>query len=157
MGEALTSLLDEKGVPGVVQQTLIRPPCSRLGPATKRERRDVMADSPISAAYDKAVDRDSAHEMLVRRAEDIARRQEEEEERAAREEEREERRKEREKEQDRRDRERSRSRTSRSRRSTRSSGRQSIGEALTKSLVRSVSTHIGRELVRGILGSFSRR
>ena len=157
VGEALTSLLDEKGVPGVVQQTLIRPPCSRLGPATRRERRDVIGESPVSASYDKAIDRDSAHEILLRRADEIARKREEEEERAEREKEREKRRKEREKEEDRRDRERSRTRSTRSRRTSRSSGRQSIGEALTKSLVRSVSTQLGREIIRGLLGSFKRR
>ena len=47
VGEALVSVLDEKGRPQVVGQTLIRPPSSRLGPATEKEREKVMAGSPV--------------------------------------------------------------------------------------------------------------
>ena len=89
VGEALVSTLERKGVPGVVERTLIRPPSSRLGPLTDEERAEVMKLSPVAAQYDEAIDRDSAHEMLERRAseeaEAEARRLKEEEERAARE------------------------------------------------------------------------
>jgi len=64
VGEALVSLLDEKGVPGIVGRTLIRPPASRLGPATKPERIAVLSTSPVGGVYDKMVDRESAYEML---------------------------------------------------------------------------------------------
>jgi len=64
VGEALVSLLDEKGVPGIVGRTLIRPPASRLGPATKPERKAVLSASPVGGVYDKMVDRESAYEML---------------------------------------------------------------------------------------------
>ena len=64
VGEALVSMLDEKGVPGIVGRTLIRPPASRLGPATKAERKAVIASSPIGGVYDEMIDRESAYEEL---------------------------------------------------------------------------------------------
>ena len=64
VGEALVSLLDAKGVPGIVGRTLIRPPASRLGPATKAERKAVIAESPVGGVYDDMVDRESAYEEL---------------------------------------------------------------------------------------------
>ncbi|WP_396594903.1 helicase HerA-like domain-containing protein [Brevundimonas sp. R86498] len=66
-GEALVSTLDEKGAPRVVARTLIRPPDSRLGPATAAERAAVMAASPVRGMYDTAIDRESAEEVLARR------------------------------------------------------------------------------------------
>ena len=64
VGEALVSLLDERGAPGTVGRTLIRPPSSRLGPATKAERKAVMADSFVGDKYDEDIDRESAYEKL---------------------------------------------------------------------------------------------
>lgn len=64
VGEALVSTLDAKGAPGVVQWTVIRPPASRLGPATDKERQAVQAKSPVAGKYDKAIDRESAYEVL---------------------------------------------------------------------------------------------
>jgi uncharacterized protein len=72
-GEAVTSFLDAKGIPEIVQRTLIRPPASRLGPIDPQDRRDMMAASPMAGKYDTAIDRDSAHEMLSRRAAEAAR------------------------------------------------------------------------------------
>lgn len=69
VGEALVSLLDEDGVPGIVGRTLIRPPASRLGPATRAERKAIIADSPVGEVYDKSVDRESAYEVLAEKAE----------------------------------------------------------------------------------------
>ena len=82
VGEALVSVLDAKSRPQVVGQTLIRPPASRLGPATDRERADIMRESPTGAQYDKMVDRRSAHEMLLEKRKAIL----EEQERLAKEE-----------------------------------------------------------------------
>ena len=65
VGEALVSTLDEKGAPGVVQRTLIRPPSSRLGPATEAERKAEMQNSPVLGLYDEAIDRESAYEILL--------------------------------------------------------------------------------------------
>ncbi|MEF2550500.1 helicase HerA-like C-terminal domain-containing protein [Aurantimonas sp. A2-1-M11] len=70
VGEALVSTLDRKGVPSIVERTLIRPPAGRLGPVTDAERRETMARSPLAGQYDHTVDRESAYEMLFGRAED---------------------------------------------------------------------------------------
>ena len=72
VGEALVSTLGGKGIPGMVERTLIRPPASRLGPATRAERQAVMDESPFSGRYDQLVDRHSAYEMLKERADKAA-------------------------------------------------------------------------------------
>jgi DNA helicase HerA-like ATPase len=77
-GEAVTSLLDGNGVPGLSERTLVRPPSSRVGPLTPEERRQVMAASPVAGRYDTAVDRESAYEVLSARAAEAARPAEEE-------------------------------------------------------------------------------
>jgi uncharacterized protein len=69
VGEALVSTLQEKGVPSPVQRTLICPPRCRMGPITPEERAQVRGDSPVGAKYDSAVNRESAYEILARRAE----------------------------------------------------------------------------------------
>ena len=71
-GEALVSTLDPKGAPGVVQRTLIRPPSSRLGPATDGEREEQMKNSPVAAQYDTPIDRESAYEILEKREAEAA-------------------------------------------------------------------------------------
>ncbi|WP_233192694.1 helicase HerA-like domain-containing protein [Acidimangrovimonas sediminis] len=67
-GEAVTSFLEDKGVPGVAERTLIRPPASHLGAITPDQREAVIAASPIAGKYDTVVDRDSAYERLQARA-----------------------------------------------------------------------------------------
>ena len=64
VGEALVSLLDEKGRPNVVDRSMIFPPASRLGPLTADERRALIKASPFHAVYDQTVDRESAYEIL---------------------------------------------------------------------------------------------
>ena len=73
VGEALVSMLGRKGIPGVVDRVLIRPPSSRLGPATTAERNAVIEASMFSKRYDQLLDRRSAYEMLSERAEKAAR------------------------------------------------------------------------------------
>ncbi|HMS55271.1 MAG TPA: DUF853 family protein [Fimbriimonadaceae bacterium] len=68
VGEALVSVLEEKGVPSIVQRTFIRPPSSRLGPCTPEERRAVMGTSPVGGKYDQEIDRESAYEILKQKA-----------------------------------------------------------------------------------------
>ncbi|MEO6696799.1 MAG: helicase HerA-like domain-containing protein, partial [Gammaproteobacteria bacterium] len=139
VGEALVSLLEDKGTPAVVQRTLIRPPASRLGPVTPQERQSVMANSPTRGRYDQTVDRESAYEKLKARAAQSAPPPVE-----------------------------SVPKgggggllgnilgglggntTSRGR-------RQGLGEAMAKSVVRSVGSQIGTQLVRGILGALMKR
>jgi DNA helicase HerA-like ATPase len=71
-GEALVSTLQDKGVPMPVQQTLIAPPRCRMGSISDAERAQVRAGSPVGAKYDNAIDRESASEMLAKRAETAA-------------------------------------------------------------------------------------
>ena len=135
VGEALVSVLQKGGVPTVVERTLVRPPSSRMGPATDTERKAVIDDSRMHRLYADAVDPHSAHEVLLERtaarlkaAEEAAEHEtQEKEQRKA------------------------------SRSSGRSSNRQSVTEALMKSVVRSVGSSLGRSvgksLLRGILGS----
>ncbi|WP_115365463.1 helicase HerA-like domain-containing protein [Alteripontixanthobacter maritimus] len=72
VGEALVSMLMEDGAPSVVQRTLIKPPRSRLGPVTAKERAIIKSISPVEGKYDTAVDRESAEEVLLAKAADAA-------------------------------------------------------------------------------------
>jgi uncharacterized protein len=151
-GEALVSTLAEKGVPSVVQRTLIRPPCSRLGPVTDAERSGIIAQSPVAGQYDDPVDRESAFEILQKRASAAAEAEHQAQQR----------------EQPESGRTRwtlpdlggdDRADDSYSRRAParpRASNRQTVTEAAVKSVVRSVGNSLGRALVRGILGSLKK-
>jgi DNA helicase HerA-like ATPase len=68
-GEALVSTLQDKGIPMPVERTLVAPPRCRMGAITDAERAQVRAGSPVGAKYDKAIDRESAAEMLAKKAE----------------------------------------------------------------------------------------
>ncbi len=72
VGEALVSTLDEDGAPTIVQRTLIKPPRSRLGPVTAKERAIIQSVSPHEGKYDARVDRESAEEVLAQKALDAA-------------------------------------------------------------------------------------
>ncbi len=71
-GEAVTSFLEAKGIPGVAERTLVRPPQSQLGPIDPVVRAQIMAGSPMQAKYGQVIDRDSAYERLRGRAEAAA-------------------------------------------------------------------------------------
>ena len=155
VGEALVSLLGPKGVPSMVERVLIRPPDSRIGPITPAERTALIDASPLKVTYEKPVDRESAYEVLKRRAGQkvptqqspsqpqttgggviITRSDDRPRGTGRRIDEREER---------------------EEKPKPRSSNRQSIGEAFTKSVVRSLGSGIGRSITRGILGSLFRK
>ena len=146
VGEALVSTLDEKGAPTVVARTKIRPPDSRLGPATEAERAATMAASPVRGVYDTAINRESAEEVLkARRAQ--ADRIEAETAAAAAE-------------------AKAAQKAARSAPAPRApatprprapSNRQTPVEALTKSVLRTAGSTITRELLRGVLGSLKKR
>ncbi|MEO5702757.1 MAG: helicase HerA-like domain-containing protein, partial [Gammaproteobacteria bacterium] len=126
VGEALVSLLDEKGMPGIVQRALIRPPSSRLGPVDADERKKVLATSPFQGRYDQTRDRESAFEMLKARTKQtaaIAASAPEPTPKSA----------------------------------GRTSNRESLGEALLKSVVRSAGSQMGGRLMRGVLGALLKR
>src|SRR5690606_17663588 len=71
-GEALVSTLQAKGIPSIVERTLVRPPASRPGPISEAERRAVMNVSPVAGVYDKDLDRESAYEILLAREQKAA-------------------------------------------------------------------------------------
>ncbi len=71
-GEALISTLIKKGIPGVVERTLIRPPSSQLGPCSDAARKRVIEQSPLAGLYETAIDRDSAYEILTQQAQRAA-------------------------------------------------------------------------------------
>ncbi len=68
VGEALVSLLDEQGRPGVTQRVFVVPPGSQIGPIASEQRKALVASSLVAGAYDEAVDRESAYEKLKGRA-----------------------------------------------------------------------------------------
>jgi len=128
-GEALISALDTKGAPQPVSRVLIAPPESRIGPLDANERAERLARSPLRGKYDNSVDRDSAYEMLKARADRVSTvaaesRTESEARKAA---------------------------VAVKPKATRS--RQSAGEAMMTSAARAIGSSLGRQLIRGILGS----
>jgi DNA helicase HerA-like ATPase len=152
VGEALVSVLEDKGIPSVVERTFIRPPFARVGSLTPEERKAAMAESPVGAIYDKVEDRDSAYEVLTRKARQRAEAEEakqaEELEASAP----------------------SRpsyedtsyrsgpptARKSGSPPARRTSRSDTVAEAAMKSAARSMATQLGRVILRGILGTLSR-
>jgi DNA helicase HerA-like ATPase len=68
VGEALVSLLDEKGRPSVTQRVYVVPPGSQIGPITPEQRKALIAGSLVAGAYEKTIDRESAYEKLKGRA-----------------------------------------------------------------------------------------
>ena len=68
VGEALVSTLQDKGIPSPVERTLMAPPRCRMGAITAEERTAIRARSPVGAKYDTPVNRESAYEILSRRA-----------------------------------------------------------------------------------------
>ena len=136
VGEALVSVLDERGAPTMVQKTMIRPPNSRIGPLTPEERKQVIAQSPVHGLYDQAQDRESAYEKLKARA---AAAQPQDEAQAPRES------------------AAPAARAPAERAAARPSGRQSMLETFAKQMIRTVASTAGREIMRGMLGGIKRR
>lgn len=143
VGEAVTSMLQKKGVPGIVERTLIRPPSSQLGPISVAERKEVLARSDMAGKYDKVLNRNSAFEILSKRAEEAAK----EAEVAEAEEE----------EQPMAQREYSAARRYSGSRVSRSSSRYSrkkdtFASAMSEAVIKELKGTTGRRIVRGILG-----
>jgi DNA helicase HerA-like ATPase len=136
VGEALVSTLDGKGVPTIVERTLIRLPSSRLSPATTDERASVIAKSPLAGRYDTLVDREPAYEHLQARAEKVSQDTREKAEAKKRE------------------REYTPAHEPKKKRPPkRGRQRQGLAETMAKSVLCSVGASLGPTLVRGILGS----
>ena len=132
-------MLDIKGVPGVVGRTLIRPPASRLGPATPEERSAIVQASPFSGVYDTVIDRKSAYEILEKRTEV------------------------KEKEDAKAEKEKAKKKVKAAKKKTaRKSGRRkkTAGDHLmyeAKLVARQIARQHGRKILRGLLGSMTRR
>ncbi len=143
-GEAVTSMLAKKGVPGVVERTLIRPPSSQLGPVDEAVRSAAMKASPVAGKYDTRVDRKSAYEMLAARSGAAASEASAAEEQAEA--------------QSPAEREYNAARRYSGTRVSRSSSRserafsEQLGEAVGSAVIKELNGTTGRRLVRGILG-----
>ena len=131
VGEALVSVLDEKGSPSIVQQIWVRPPDSQMGPITDAERAAMLASSPLKGVYDEPVDRESAYELLQQQAERSMSEEKPE---------------------------------TRKQGTTRSRREKSMADEVTdmitsfgRSAMRSIGTQLGRQIVRGLLGSLRSR
>ncbi len=152
VGEAVTSFLEAKGAPGVVERTLIRPPSSYLGAIDPALRKSVIDTSPIAGKYEALIDRESAAEILAARAEAAAKEAEAAETAVA---EPEDTAGPREFNNARRyDGGRSPSRTTRktTKKDDRSFGSQ-VGEEVTKVIIKELKGTTGRRIVRGIFGT----
>ncbi|MBN8765895.1 MAG: ATP-binding protein [Thiobacillus sp. SCN 64-317] len=134
VGEALVSLLDGKGRPGVVERAFIVPPQGQIGPITDAQRKQLIQTSLVAGTYDKPVDRESAYETLKARAEHSA--QAAQQAKAA----------------------------AQPAAEGGLGGvlgeiligngrRQGMAEAMAKSAARSIGSQVGRSLIRGVLGS----
>lgn len=134
VGEALVSTLDVKGMPTPVDQVLLRPPVSRIGPLTSEERSAIIQRSRYRGRFDQPIDRESAFEHLKARRDAAERAEvqaEQESERAA-------------------------ARQKTTERPEPRSRRQSPMEAFVTSAARAIGSQLGRQLLRSLLGSLKR-
>ncbi|MBY6089969.1 helicase HerA-like domain-containing protein [Maritimibacter alkaliphilus] len=142
-GEAVTSFLMRKGIPGMAERTLVRPPSSQLGPLDPALRRAAINASPVAGKYDTTLDRESAYEILAKRAADAAKAAEQAE--AA------------EEAQPVAQREYASARRYTGTRVPRSSSKRvsqdTFGSALQDAVIKELKGTTGRRIVRGILGS----
>jgi DNA helicase HerA-like ATPase len=139
VGEALVSMLDQGGSPCIVQRAFIRPPLSRVGPETDAERQSIIAKSPVAGKYEQTVDRESAYETLKAKAEQSANVATQQPSVSAG--------------------YGGRRRTTYDDQNYHAPARHSdtVWEAAAKSVVRSASSQLGRQLIRGVLGSLLKR
>jgi uncharacterized protein len=149
VGEALVSFLDEKGRPNIVERAFILPPASQIGPIDGAARKAAMAQSVVAGVYEKTVDRESAYEIITKRTAATAATEKEAQIRAE---------------------------APRQAEAPAESGgfggiigglgdlfgggsskRQTPVEAMVKSAARSIGSTVGREIIRGVLGSIMKR
>jgi len=136
VGEVLISLLDEKGIPTMVDRAFVVPPVSQIGPITPEQRAQLISSSLVAGVYEQEIDRESAFEILAKKAEErtaldaqAAAEKEAEKQKIAEE------------------------------KAAKAAARapDTLAESITKSVARSASSSIGRQIgntiVRGVLGS----
>jgi DNA helicase HerA-like ATPase len=144
VGEALVSFLDEKGRPNIVERAFILPPASQIGPIDAAERKAALASSVVAGVYEKTIDRESAHEIISARTAATAATEKEAQIKAE------------------------------SAKTKEAEGdstfgsilgglfgsggkRESAGAAMMKSAARSIGSQVGREIIRGVLGSIMKK
>ena len=133
VGEALVSTLDEKGRPTITERALIMPPHGQIGPIDEATRRQIIQSSLVAGVYEKAVDRESAYEILKARAAELA------------------------------ETEAKQAPATKSGGGWGdilggvfgggNNKREGVGEAIAKSAARAIGSEVGRQIIRGVLGS----
>ena len=143
VGEALVSVLADKGVPTPVERVLIRPPYSRMGPVNEEERQHLITTSYLHKRYAETYDPHSAHEELLARASAAIQaqtaRHDSSLEHAAT------------------TGHKPDSPSGKAARPASRNNRQTLGETFAKSIARSIGSTLGRRLLRGILGSIMKK
>jgi DNA helicase HerA-like ATPase len=136
VGEVLISMLDEKGIPTIVDRAFVVPPVGQIGPITPEQRQQLIANSLVAGVYEQAVDRESAAEILAKRTEEKL--QADAQAKAAADAEKE-------------------AATQAKAERTAARAPDSMLESIAKSVARSASSSVGRQIgnqiVRGVLGS----
>jgi DNA helicase HerA-like ATPase len=130
VGEALVSFLEAKGIPGIVERALIYPPTGQIGPISPTQRQAIIDASPLHTRYEQTIDRESAYEILRKKAEQRAYR--DEVDTLAR-------------------------RKPETRPAPKGRPRDTAMDTFMKGTARSVGSSLGRALIRGILGSLGGR
>ena len=138
VGEALVSVLDAAGTPTMVERTRVLPPRSRLAPLSAEERAAVNRASPVAGVYDTMIDRESAHEALAARVPAAAPVAPEPEPRTA-------------------PRPAPAPPTTRKRPSAGSPDPTEVIGTFAQSAARGIGSQLGRQLIRGLLGSLGGR
>ena len=122
VGEALVSVLDEKGTPTIVERALICPPASRIEPLSPDERKQIIQGSVLYGHYEHISDRESAYERLKAK---VAQKAEEQQQTAS----------------------------AQSRKAEPRSQPEVLFGALAKSAAHAIGSQVGRQIIRGVLGS----
>ncbi len=133
VGEALISFLDEDGVPGIVQRGFMLAPASIIGPADAGDVQRVIKSDKVAKKYDKSLDRESAYEILQQKAEPNV------------------------KSSSRRIESKSSSKRVTSKSATSKRRTDSAMEKFLKSASTAIGSQLGKQLVRGLLGSLKKR
>ena len=136
VGEVLISLLDDKGVPTMVDRAFVVPPVGHIGPITPEQRQQLMSTSLVAGIYDKPVDRESAFELLQQKAQEkaAAQQQADAQVEAAKQ-------------------QADADKASRAAARAPDSVWESIGKSVARSASSSIGRSIGTQIVRGVLGS----
>ena len=131
VGEALVSVLDEKGIPTIVQKAGVLPPRSSMNAVDPEVIQDNIKANPLYGKYAREKDRESAYEILQEEAEEARKQAEKEEKKAAKE----------------------AAKKSAKKKTTTTRKTKSAFDKVVSSAANTVGREIGKKLVRGILGS----